>query len=78
MPADGGAATIPATAPPGAARGRAGDRDPRRGLDDACRSEPMDKWETPGTLVLNFVYVAIFVVLYGLVFLELSGKWGVR
>jgi len=38
----------------------------------------MEKWETPGTLVLNFVYVAIFVVLYGLVFLELSGKWGVR
>ncbi len=38
----------------------------------------MDKWETPGTLVVNFVYIAICVVLYSLIFWELSGKWGVQ
>lgn len=35
----------------------------------------MEKWETPGTLVINFVYIAIFVVLYGLIFWDLSMKW---
>jgi hypothetical protein len=38
----------------------------------------MPKWETPGTFVLNLIYVALFVVLYYLTFWELSGKWGVQ
>ena len=38
----------------------------------------MPKWETPGTFVLNLIYVVLFVILYGLTFWELSGKWGVQ
>lgn len=57
---------------------RVDDRKPRTSLGNERRGESMEKWETPGTLVLNFVYVVVFVVLYSLVFWELSGKWGVR
>lgn len=38
----------------------------------------MEKWETPGTFVLNLVYVGLFIVLYVLFFWELSGRWGVQ
>lgn len=38
----------------------------------------MEKWETPGTFILNLVYVVLFVLLYILTFWELSGKWGVQ
>lgn len=38
----------------------------------------MEKWETPGTFILNLVYVVLFVLLYFLIFWELSGKWGVQ
>lgn len=38
----------------------------------------MGKWETPGTFVLNLIYVGLFVALYILTFWELAGKWGVQ
>jgi len=38
----------------------------------------MGKWETPGTFVLNLIYVVLFVILYAVTFWELSGKWGVQ
>lgn len=38
----------------------------------------MQKWETPGTFILNLVYVVLFVVLYALAFWDLSTKWGVQ
>ena len=38
----------------------------------------MGKWETPGTFILNLIYIVLFVVLYALTFWELSGKWGVQ
>lgn len=38
----------------------------------------MEKWETPGTFVLNLIYVVLFVILYAVTFWELSGKWGVQ
>jgi len=36
------------------------------------------KWETPGTFVLNLIYVVLFVILYYYFFWELSSKWGVQ
>lgn len=36
------------------------------------------KWETPGTFILNGAYVLLFVILYCLIFWELSGRWGVQ
>lgn len=36
------------------------------------------KWETPGTFILNLVYIVLFVILYYYFFWELSGRWGVQ
>jgi hypothetical protein len=36
------------------------------------------KWETPGTFVMNLIYVVLFVIFYCWFFWELSGKWGVQ
>lgn len=38
----------------------------------------MEKWETPGTFILNLVYVVLFVLLYFWAFWDLSNKWGVQ
>jgi hypothetical protein len=38
----------------------------------------MGKWETPGTFVLNLIYVGCFVTLYVLTFWELARTWRVQ
>lgn len=36
------------------------------------------KWETPGTFILNLVYVGLFIILYFWAFWDLSSRWGVQ
>jgi len=36
------------------------------------------KWETPGTFIINLIYVVLFVTFYYWFFWELSTKWGVQ